>query len=82
MSEVPMCVASPAAGAASCNPCASPNAARTLYRVSASLLGPADPSFRALSGGLKLTVRRHNFNKDSPPVVRADKWWCPLMVGT
>ena len=28
-------------------------------------LGPVDPSFRALSGRLKLTVRRHKFNKDS-----------------
>jgi len=28
-------------------------------------LGPADPSFRALSGRLKLTVRRHKFNKVS-----------------
>ena len=30
-----------------------------------SLLGPVDPSFRALSGRLKFTVRRHKFNKDS-----------------
>ena len=30
-----------------------------------SLLGPVDPSFRALSGCLKFTVRRHKFNKDS-----------------
>ena len=30
-----------------------------------SLLGPVDPSFRALSGRLKFTVRRHQFNKDS-----------------
>jgi len=29
-------------------------------------LGHVDPSFRALSGRLKFTVRRHNFNKDSP----------------
>ena len=29
------------------------------------LLGPVDPSFRALSGRLKFTVRRHKFNKDS-----------------
>ena len=28
------------------------------------LLGPADPSFRALFGRLKFTVRRHKFNKD------------------
>ena len=27
--------------------------------------GPKDPSFRALSGRLKLTVRRHKFNEDS-----------------
>ena len=26
-----------------------------------------DPSFRALSGRLKFTVRRHKFNKDSLP---------------
>jgi len=31
----------------------------TLHRVSSSLLGPVDPSFRALSGRLKFTVRRH-----------------------
>ena len=29
------------------------------------LLGPVDPSFRALSGRLESTVRRHKFNKDS-----------------
>ena len=34
-------------------------------RVSSSFLDPADPSLRALSGRLKFTVRRHNFNKDS-----------------
>ena len=27
--------------------------------------GELDPSFRALSGHLKFTVRRHEFNKDS-----------------
>ena len=27
--------------------------------------GPVVPSFRALSGRLKFTVRRHKFNKDS-----------------
>ena len=37
-----------------------------LNDVSSSLLGPVDPSFRALSGRLKLTVRRHTFNTDSP----------------
>ena len=36
-----------------------------VHRVSLSLLGPVDPSFRALSGRLKFTVRRHKFNKDS-----------------
>ena len=30
-----------------------------------SPLGPVDPSFRALSGRLKFTVRHHKFNKDS-----------------
>ena len=30
-----------------------------------SLLGPVDPSSRALAGRLKLTVRRHKFNKES-----------------
>jgi len=28
-------------------------------------LGPVDPSFRALDGRLKFTVRRHEINKDS-----------------
>jgi len=35
--------------------------------VSSSLLGPVVPSFRALSGRLDFTVRRHKFNKDSLP---------------
>jgi len=30
-----------------------------------SLLGPKDPSFRALSERLKFTVRRHKFSIDS-----------------
>ena len=30
-----------------------------------ALLGPVDPSFRALSGRLYGTVRRHEFKKDS-----------------
>ena len=34
------------------------------------LFGPVVPSFRALSGRLKLAVRRQKFNKDSLP--RAD----------
>ena len=29
------------------------------------LLGPVDPSFRALSGHLEFAVRRHRFNKYS-----------------
>jgi len=33
------------------------------------ILSPVVPSFRALSGRLKLTVRRHKFNKDSLSVV-------------
>ena len=36
-----------------------------VHRVSSSLLGPVVPSFRALSGCLRFTVRRHKFNKDS-----------------
>ena len=32
--------------------------------VPPSLLGPVVPSFRALSGRLKFTIRRHKFNKD------------------
>ena len=38
---------------------------QVLHRVSSSLSGPVDPSFRALSGRLEFTVRRHKFNKDS-----------------
>ena len=34
----------------------------TVYRQSP--LGPVDPSFRALSGRLKFTIRRHKFNND------------------
>ena len=33
------------------------------------LLGPVVPSFQALPGRLKFTVRHHKFNKDSPS-------WC------
>ena len=36
-----------------------------VHRASSSLLGPVVSSFRALSGRLKITVRRHTFNKDS-----------------
>ena len=39
---------------------------QVVHRVSSSLLGPVDLSFRALSGRLKFTVRRHKFNEDSP----------------
>ena len=35
-----------------------------IHRVSSSLLGPVDPSFRALAGRLEFMVRRHKFNKD------------------
>jgi hypothetical protein len=37
------------------------------HRVSSSLLGPVDPSFRALSRRLTFTVRRHKFNAESLP---------------
>ena len=46
------------------SPTASPDRLYIVYRQSP--LGPIDPSFRSLSGRLKLTVRRHKFNKDSP----------------
>ena len=36
--------------------------------VSSSHLGPVDPSFRALSGSPKFTVRRHKSNTDSLPL--------------
>ena len=38
---------------------------RDVHRVSSSPLGPVVPSFRALAGRLKFTVRRHKFNTDS-----------------
>ena len=38
---------------------------QVVHRVSSSLVGPVVPSFRALSGRLKCTVRRHKFNEDS-----------------
>ena len=40
------------------------DAACGVYRVAAGLIGAVVPSFRALSGRLKLTARRHEFNKD------------------
>ena len=42
-----------------------------LYIVSSSLPGPVVPSFRALSGRLKFTARRHKFNQDSLSPLRA-----------
>ena len=45
--------------------CGCATSLKVVHRVSSSRLGPADPSFRALSGRLKLTVRHHKFNKDS-----------------
>ena len=36
-----------------------------VHRVSSKSFRSADPSFRALFGSLKCTVRRHKFNKDS-----------------
>jgi hypothetical protein len=36
-------------------------------RVSSRFLGPVLPSFRALSGRHKFTVRRHKFDQDSLP---------------
>jgi hypothetical protein len=38
---------------------------KVVHRVSSSLLGPEDPSFRALSGRIQFTVRRHKLNEDS-----------------
>ena len=35
-----------------------------VHPESSSLLGPVDPSFRALFERLKLTVQRHKSNKD------------------
>ena len=47
-------------------PCIHPRvSASDVHHVSSSLLGPVDPSFRALSGRLKFTVWRHKFNKDA-----------------
>ena len=39
-------------------------ALQVVHGVSPSLLGPVDPSFRALSGRLEFTVRRHKFNEE------------------
>ena len=35
---------------------------QVVHRVLSSILGPVDPSFRALSGRLQITVRRYKFN--------------------
>ena len=50
-----------------------------LYRVSSSILGPVDPSFRVLSGRLKFTVRRQNFNEDSL-LLFVNKYCCFLQA--
>jgi len=42
-------------------------------RVSSSLLGPVDPSFRALFGRLKFTVQIHKSNQDSLPCLDRDQ---------
>jgi len=38
-------------------------------------LGPVDPSFRALSGRPKFTIRRHKFNKNSLSRSRVSNGW-------
>ena len=38
---------------------------KVINRISSSLLGPVVPLFRAISGFLMCTVRRHEINKDS-----------------
>ena len=43
---------------------AAPESLQVVYRVSSSLQGLEDSLFRALSGRLKSTARRHEFNKD------------------
>ena len=46
-----------------------------VHRVSSSLLGPVNPSFRAFSGRLKFTVRRHNSNQDSLVCWQQNTWF-------
>ena len=46
-----------------------PSLPPSLSLVSSSLLGPVDPSFRALSACHKVTVRHHQFNNDSLSLV-------------
>ena len=49
----------------------------SVHGAPSSLRGPVDPSFRALSGRLKLTVRRHKFKKEFlPPVVYSSPIRC------
>ena len=55
---------------------------QVVHRVSSSLLGPVVPSFRALSGRLKFTVRRHKFNKYSLSYLRYPRDLPYLRVGT
>ena len=43
-----------------------------VHRVSSSLLGPVDPRFRALSGRLQFTVRRHKFSLLAAVVLQHD----------
>ena len=49
-----------------CAACAVPQGRKCRFYIvyRQSPLGPADPSFRALSGNLELTVRRRQFKKD------------------
>ena len=51
---------------------ATTDSGRVFQRNTFSLLGPVDPSFRALSGRLKFTARRHKFNKDFLPACARD----------
>ena len=55
----------------------SPKPETLVHRVSSSLLGPVDPSCRALSGRLKFTVRRHKLNKDYLSVQLSQSDWLP-----
>ena len=52
--------------------------------VSSSLSCPIDPEFRALSGRLKFTVRRHRFNEDSFSVRQHRTWnaQCRILLGS
>ena len=56
----------PGGGGAACRRgSANPGLTPLCVRVSSSLSGPVDPSFRSLSRCLKFTVRRLKFNKGS-----------------